>query len=920
MSAKWRRIKRWDDRTLTGPWLPVKWLLRALSSIRLAVILLTSVALYGALASVPIGLIALAPTWILIGLSAALAVAAAAAALGWLGRLAVPATRRGWRFSAAVLGGLAGSVLAGWAWAAVVWPRLAYHPPVGPTPARGLRLFADFVSAHQSTTLRRLPGIELTELEFYSAWPLRVILLLFVVNMVVATLRRIEFNRKNLGVLTVHGGIVVIALASVYYQRFKLEGDTILLAGQAPAGSVPGLGPAQPVFYDSTRVVLYAQQAGRRDALGSPVLEQRPIQGLPRYNAYGLDAGQAPHTWLGDIDAPGPDLQPDPQPDAKPDAKPDTSPDRGRSLSIDLPPRVDPRRGGLDSDISLRVVGYAPYAEPIVDLRLYPRDRADSIPPGSPIRPLRRIELIFAPEVGGGDRFAFSLMPDWPARRWSANPLMSFEVTRGLDPSRWRDLTTDIPAGVDHALAIELPGAGPEGQPLRVIAPATPGDVYQVGSSGWSVAVKSLEPEPPFPIITEGYEGATSSVAILRITPPTGQPFDRWVYSRFPEISQDLLDGPIDGGDGAPAPPLRRDADPAIRVGYLDLGQRLIVHADELTGPGDPEPVWRVAVRGLDGSVRVVEGVRDGSVIEGVIPRIDLAFGAGWAHAEPGVRPGVVEDAQRDKRFVGTHDRAMVAVEVSLPRDPSGLTQGPWRRVEWIEFTKYLGVGAQEPWRSVALPDGRRIELGFGRLQRPFPGFALRLVDFEMIAYDHRGSPRDFQSLIRVEPRGSADAARFSAYERVAKLNAPLRAPFVWDDARPALANAALTLTGGLNPEQFKISQAGWDQTGWLRTQALADQGLIQEPFAQFTIMQVGNNPGIHLIAVGGAMVALGIPWAFYVKPWLLRRERSRLAQSVIAGSVANESRTDESGTDGSGSRGNSGNTDGNGATGVLTA
>ncbi len=63
MSLKWVRNKKWDDEHLTGILLPVKLVLRVFSSVYLGVSMLVLVALYGVLASVPIGLIALAPTW-----------------------------------------------------------------------------------------------------------------------------------------------------------------------------------------------------------------------------------------------------------------------------------------------------------------------------------------------------------------------------------------------------------------------------------------------------------------------------------------------------------------------------------------------------------------------------------------------------------------------------------------------------------------------------------------------------------------------------------------------------------------------------------------------------------------------------------------------------------------------------------------
>lgn len=97
------------------------------------------------------------------------------------------------------------------------------------------------------------------------------------------------------------------------------------------------------------------------------------------------------------------------------------------------------------------------------------------------------------------------------------------------------------------------------------------------------------------------------------------------------------------------------------------------------------------------------------------------------------------------------------------------------------------------------------------------------------------------------------------------------------------MANIALRLTNGMNPDQFKLSQAGWDREGWMQTQQMADAGQLARPFARYTILQVGNNPGIHVIALGGILMAVGIPWAFYVKPWLVKREKARLALAAAS-------------------------------------
>ena len=78
MSAKWIRSKKWDEDNLTGPWLPLKWTLRIFSEIPTAVALLSFVLLYAILASVPVGLLVRAITYLFYGATFVLAVGAVA--------------------------------------------------------------------------------------------------------------------------------------------------------------------------------------------------------------------------------------------------------------------------------------------------------------------------------------------------------------------------------------------------------------------------------------------------------------------------------------------------------------------------------------------------------------------------------------------------------------------------------------------------------------------------------------------------------------------------------------------------------------------------------------------------------------------------------------------------------------------------
>lgn len=882
MSRKWQRIKRWDDEHLSTPALvPVKWLLRALSSITLAVILLVFVALYGTLASVPVGMFAAIPTWLVIALTVvAPVVVGAAIPVSAILRF-VPRRLVVVRLAAALGAVIAAVIAVSALWGMFVWPALHYDPANG----TGLRLFPGFIERFGAVTVRRLPALEMSELEFYSWWPLRVVLLLFVLNMIVATVRRIEFTFKNLGVLTVHAGIIVMSLGSVYYQRFKQEGNTILLAASS-AGPVPAAagdpGPSQSNFYDNTRVTLWvSQQTG---PTGFPRWEQRVLRGVPRYNAYGLDAADAnPGTRLTEVlRTPEPPL----------DAGDPLVSDQGRTLDL----RVGPGGGTwVDPTLEFRVVGYAPYAVERPDWILH-----DTPPSGVVVpEPVRLLEFATRDPARPGEipmaepraAFLFDLHPTVPAMRIVENAAFSVEYTMGMPAERRAALLSQLQPGSEHGLVIEM--LGDDGGVVRSLTTGVrERDLLSLGDSGWSIGVESLLDQPPFPIITAGYEGASSSVAVLRVTTPEGETFTRYVYHRFPEINQDLLDSQTPEGR-----PARRDPDARLRIRYVDASDMLRVYIDEaedgatttiVRAPG--ESAMAFAGTGF----RFVVGEDGRTVIEpGLLSETDRpgvgVAPAGWfEHAERVAVPLPVQETDRDAQLIGTHAQAMLAVEVSQPATG-------WSRVVWLPFSQFMFMGSENE-RVVSPPGMEPVRLAFSRLSRPLPGFTLSLVDFEMLSYDHRGAPRDFQSVVRVRsteagtqrvetPSGETVEIPGPSFEytHVTKLNAPLKAPFMWSDDRNVVANSFGAALAGLNPRQFKLSQSGWDQQGWQQSQKLADQGLIERPVARFTILGVGNNPGIHIIAIGGIMMGLGTPWAFYVKPWLVRRERDRLAARARA-------------------------------------
>jgi len=141
MSQKWIRAKKWEEEFFPPALWPVQRLLRAFSTVPLAIFLLCCVAMYGTLASVPIGLIALAPTYVIYLASLLLTIFTLAAIPVALSvRVMIRRrTLRATRFGVAFLVLLGLGLLSVWLWHRYAWPMMRYDRAAG----TGFRLFAD---------------------------------------------------------------------------------------------------------------------------------------------------------------------------------------------------------------------------------------------------------------------------------------------------------------------------------------------------------------------------------------------------------------------------------------------------------------------------------------------------------------------------------------------------------------------------------------------------------------------------------------------------------------------------------------------------------------------------------------------------------------------------------------------------------
>lgn len=863
MSQKWIRSKKWDDEHIPSWAWPAKALLRAFSSIPLAVVLLIGVSMYGTLASVPIGLIALAPTWLIYSLSLLLTIGflAIIPTLLVTRRLRAGGTGRAARFGVGFFGVIALSLLSIYLWHRFAWPVIRYNEATG----SGLRLFTEFVKQNKAVTVRRLPGMEMSELEFYAWWPLKVLLIAFVINMVTATVRRIEFSFPYIGVLTVHTGIVVLALGSMYYSALKEEGDTLLMSGAIDSDDKPTPGPPVTGFYDNTRVALWVGDG--------TTLRQVPLKGVPRYHDYNLNAmGLAGlDDWARQFD-------------------------EGRSLSTDIRSVTHDGNSMLPASlngVSMRLVGYAPYAN--VSPQWVPASPAEVAALKTPALPVRNFEMVISGSGGGGANSArisdrTQLFPTIPAGRIQPIGLgMVLEYTSGMPAERWADLNTPVNAGAMHSMITEVHAGGGTTSVKEVIT-LVERQRLAVGNTGYELEVMRLVPsllqlleegrkkgeELPIAIDDPLYSGVDTSLAVVRVHPPAAKneaPYFRFVFSRFPEKSIDIFDtAPPSGRLG------KRPADSAIRLSYLDdsVPQYYVDEAvGESTDPGNPvlRGVMRPRGGAGDGKPVALTGLKPGFVIS-LGPVAGLRIAERWAHATAVEYPMPVPENQRDNKELGTHRNAAIAIEI---------VKGESKQVVWLPFSQYA-LTEQQNARHVELSDGTHITLAFGRYWRSLPDLQLQLADFHMYSHDFGGPTQDFRSDL-VVLKGKPGTDKTSMELRYTSLNDPLlvRVPFRPREGASSLTNFVGWMVSGIAPTQYKFSQAGWDPEGWNKTQAEVDAGTRKRPFAGWTILGVGNNPGIYVIAAGAIMMVVGIPWAFYVKPYIMKRRKQKIQKELAA-------------------------------------
>ncbi len=165
---------------------------------------------------------------------------------------------------------------------------------------------------------------DVSTMEFFSAPPMIILMLLLCVTLAVVTLRRIPLTLYKLGVWTVHTGIITLVTGCFFYFGLKHEGMVRLFIHHTVRH-----------YYDSSERALYIGAAGDQSAM-------LPLPSLPIFVR--------------------------------------RTPADSHPLNISVPAKTLEKLNPKFSDLRVRIVGYYPYAE----MAAFPVPRRPGVKPRQP--------------------------------------------------------------------------------------------------------------------------------------------------------------------------------------------------------------------------------------------------------------------------------------------------------------------------------------------------------------------------------------------------------------------------------------------------------------------------------------------------------------------------------------------------------
>ncbi len=690
---------------------------------------------------------------------------------------------------------------------------------------------------------------ELTEFAYFNHWLFATMIVMFCVTLTVTTLRRIRFNLRNLGVLTVHSGLLTLCIGSVVYFGRKVEGDVFLEAPRirvlsvdrvqsdperADVGSIvavegktwetnmPALGGRYRV--EVTKVSHQGMVTAQRVELVAQVGDQPPqrieLDQSDRQKTF-AKLGERIALWLvpanqsdSFFDESTPILLVENRGHVEQFPLPALPYYKERLVDLNAPlidtngnevtlgrrapwrpfeywrmpiDLDDPSRAISDDwPITFTIDGYLPYA------RLEP----EPTPGGEMTMPIAKVRL-----TGGNakrEEWLVAQMPDRSSLELDGGPSAEFRWL-GDETALEADWTKQISGR--HVLEVFVKDKG-----IRRSFDISPGMKIAIEDTPYTLTVEELRPN--WPLMTAGFQNARTPIALVWVETPE-QSFQRSVLQRFPELNQDR------DRAGSRMSAEMNLVDDNLELRYVDASHD---HFMIVAGHNLSPTLIHTAVGGKR-TVSVLEtgklhAADDGGSMTLVNYIVKPSFD---------MRPIVVPE--RSRRAFGTVRRGESLVRVHMKS-----RSGDWERRVWVPFSLYnTKHDGMRPTVVREVPGMGDVRLVYGRAEVPLPA----RVSLEQLQTDFYP--------------GRQQASGWTSYFR-----------FQMADGQVQRTKAWLNNTANVGEWTLFQSQAAGDHES-------------------FTVLGVGNRQGVMTMLAGCVLISLGMTYAFCVKPILVRRRREMI-------------------------------------------
>jgi hypothetical protein len=496
---------------------------------------------------------------------------------------------------------------------------------------------------------------------------------------------------------------------------------------------------------------------------------------------------------------------------------------------------------GLAHDLTIDVLGYYPYAE--IDVSWQPAGAGE----------VGTTALYLTTRDNHGDHTGHNHAP--------GEHVSSSEWLSHIGPNRGRTTLGD--SEIEHRVVTAeeleaITAAATRMHKLRVTLPGfsqelfvEPGKSYKLGDSGYEISVTDFN--PAWPTMDKQ---VVKLLTLMVKGGPVGE-FRRQVMPNRPPTDWKLGDpdaGPMGKRQTAPL-----DANLVIEYQHDDTFRLMPLEGTEkrliMTTTGtDAAPARTVLVSlGFTHAAEVTEFAGGKGVLNA--GREDQRVDIHVERHEQMRRTEAARAVPKESRERRTGESGIMQVLVVR------VNMGDWNEIVYVPFTTWARdlFGA---WRGgqVLLPGlDVPLQLQLGQAWEPMPA-PVRLDKFELVKYpgatENTMMHRDFMSTVAIrEPDTGAEIID------TAHMNNPIyfgRPPYV-----PAGVGR---VTGSVLGGYWTLFQAQWDPNG-----------------QRYTVLGVGNRPGIGIMTLGCVLMVVGLMYAFYLKPVIIARmKKAALAKAGI--------------------------------------